>query len=127
MNLGITQLSPVIGAEINGVDITKPLDNDAFAAVHQALLDHIILVFRDQPLDDDALMALGRRFSTLVIHPFIMPNTDRPEIVAIMRDPGDISQRRRWAPSCTPSTFRQKAATQCSPINTPLMKPCPTA
>ena len=91
MNLGITQLSPVIGAEINGVDITKPLDNDAFAAVHQALLDHIILVFRDQPLDDDALMALGRRFSTLVIHPFIMPNTDRPEIVAIMRDPGDTT------------------------------------
>lgn len=91
MKLGITPLSPVIGAEIDGVDITKPLNDDAFNAVNQALLDNLVLVFRDQPLDDDALMTLGKRFSSLVIHPFLQSNTDNPEVVAIYREPGDTA------------------------------------
>jgi len=82
-------LSPAIGAEVEGVDIARPLGDAAFAAVNRALLDHLVIVFRDQPLDDDALMALGRRFSSLVIHPFLEPNTDNPEVVAIYREPGD--------------------------------------
>ncbi|MFT5391523.1 MAG: taurine dioxygenase [Gammaproteobacteria bacterium] len=89
MQIDVTPISPAIGAEIDGVDITKPLNDADFAAVNQALLDHLIIVFRDQPLDDAALMGLGRRFSPLVIHPFLKPNTENPEVVAILREPGD--------------------------------------
>ncbi len=91
MQLKITPISPSIGAEIEGVNIAEPLTDEAFDAINQALLDHLIIVFRNQPLDDDALMALGRRFSTLVIHPFLQPNTDNPEVVAIRREPGDTT------------------------------------
>ncbi len=90
MKLEISPISPSIEAEVAGADITSPLDDDAFAAVNQALLDHLVLVFRNQPLDDAALMALGRRFAPLITHPFLMPNTDNPEVVAILRVPGDV-------------------------------------
>ncbi|MGY8959525.1 MAG: TauD/TfdA dioxygenase family protein, partial [Alphaproteobacteria bacterium] len=56
MPLQVTPLSPAIGAEVEGVNIARPLSKDDFSALNQALLDNLIIVIRDQPLDDDALM-----------------------------------------------------------------------
>ncbi len=89
MRLQIKPISGAIGAEVAGIDITRPLSNEAFSALNQALLDHLIIVIRDQALDDDALMGLGRHFSDLVIHPFLKSNTEHPQVVAILREPGD--------------------------------------
>ena len=58
----IRPLTPHLGAEITGVDLSQPLDNEAFAAVHQAFLDWSVLVFRDQELDREQHKAFGRRF-----------------------------------------------------------------
>lgn len=91
MNIKVTPLSPAIGAEVAGIDITKPMSSETFAGLKQALLDHLIVVIRNQPLDDDALMGLGRQFSDLVIHPFLQSNTEHPEVVAILREPTDTT------------------------------------
>src|SRR5229473_2401416 len=53
-----------LGAEISGVDL-RTIDEDCFAAIHRAWLDHLVLLFRGQVLDDDDLIAFSRRFGEL--------------------------------------------------------------
>lgn len=69
MALRIMPLSPAIGAEVEGVDLTRPIDDATFQALHEAWMTHLVLFFRDQPLDVASLKVLGRRFGTLHIHP----------------------------------------------------------
>ena len=45
--LDIRRITPTIGAEIGGVDLSQ-LDDLRFAAVRQALLEHLVILFRDQ-------------------------------------------------------------------------------
>lgn len=75
-----------IGAEIHGVDLTKPLDDATFNEVHQALLDFGVIFFRDQKLDHESHKAFGRRFGELAIHPAIPGPEGHPEILPIHAD-----------------------------------------
>jgi taurine dioxygenase len=53
-----------LGAEVRGVDL-RVIDDAGFAAVHRAWLDHSVLLFRGQKLNDDHLIAFSRRFGDL--------------------------------------------------------------
>jgi taurine dioxygenase len=53
MQLEITPLTDVIAAEIGGVDLTRPLDDETVTAVRQAWLEHLVVVFRGRPLGQD--------------------------------------------------------------------------
>ena len=55
-------------AEIDGVDLARPLSDELFDAVYDALIAHKVLVFRDQRLDDAAHLAFARRFGPLEDH-----------------------------------------------------------
>ena len=46
----VKPLSPVIGGEIGGVDLSKPLGNQTFTEVHDALLRHQVIFFREQEM-----------------------------------------------------------------------------
>jgi alpha-ketoglutarate-dependent 2,4-dichlorophenoxyacetate dioxygenase len=65
MPLTLTPLTPVFGAEVSGVDIAKPLDDATFEAIRDAFDDHLVLVFRNQELDDEAQIAFSERFGPL--------------------------------------------------------------
>jgi taurine dioxygenase len=54
-----------LGAEVRGLDL-KTLDEATFAAVHEAWLDNLLLVFRGQSLTADDLVTLVKRFGTPV-------------------------------------------------------------
>lgn len=65
MALSITALTPVLGAEVTGVDIGA-LSDDAFTAIERAFEDHSVLVIRDQTgIDDARQAAFSRRFGDL--------------------------------------------------------------
>jgi len=53
-----------LGAIVEGVDV-RALDPAAFAAIHRAWLDHQVLLFREQELTDEDLVAFSRRFGDL--------------------------------------------------------------
>lgn len=83
VDMDITPLTPHLGAEVRGVDLSGSLDNEAFAAVHQALLDWGVLVFRDQHLSREQHKDFGRRFGRLHTHPMHHDKSGRERI----RDP----------------------------------------
>ena len=73
--VSVTPLSGHIGAEISGVDISRPLAPEAFAAIDQALLRWKVVFFRDQSLDHAAQIAFGRQFGELT---YAHPHDDTP-------------------------------------------------
>ena len=60
--LDIRPLSDAIGAEIHGVDLSKPLDADIVAAIKDAWHRHIVLLFRDQEIDADQQISFAENF-----------------------------------------------------------------
>src|SRR5215813_12554056 len=68
-SIGVTPVTPRIGANVEGVTLAKPLSNRQVEELHQALAEHLVLFFRDQPLDVEAHKRLGRYFGELHIHP----------------------------------------------------------
>ena len=65
MSLRIEKLHETIGAEITGVDLAKPLTGAEVAAIERAWLDHIVLVFPGQDLDQEAQLRFAGRFGVL--------------------------------------------------------------
>lgn len=57
-----------VGAEIIGLDISKPISDADFALIHRAHLDHHVVVFRDQQVSPADHVAFSRRFGQLEIH-----------------------------------------------------------
>ena len=54
-----------LGAEVRGIDLARPLQAAALAAIHEAFERHLVLLFRDQRLSDPELIAFSRHFGTL--------------------------------------------------------------
>lgn len=65
MPLTITPLPGPLGAEITGIDLRQPLDEETAERIHAAWLDHIVLVFRDQELSKDQQVSFGGHFGTV--------------------------------------------------------------
>lgn len=84
--IDVRPMAKRIGAEIFGVDLTMPLSDQAVAEIHDALMQHQVVFFRDQPMDHEAHKALGRAFGKLAIHTGVAGLPDHPEIVAIHAD-----------------------------------------
>ena len=84
--IGVDPLSPIIGAEVSGVDISKPLDKDVLEEVNRALLDHQVIFFRDQEMSLERHKAFGRNFGSLHIHPTAAKIDGHPEILTIHAD-----------------------------------------
>jgi taurine dioxygenase len=78
----IRRLGASLGAEILGVDLKAPMDDDAFAAFEAALVEHKVLAVRDQFLTTEQHVALSRRFGELEVHP-MRPQGKFPEILVL--------------------------------------------
>jgi len=63
--INVTPVTPRIGAEVDGLTLAKPLSNRQVEELHQALVEHQVLFFRDQPLDVEGHKAFGRYFGDL--------------------------------------------------------------
>lgn len=72
------------GAEVIGLDLTRPLADADFARIHRAHLDHHVLVFRDMAITPAQQVAFSRRFGPLqqhVLSNFALPG--HPEVLVI--------------------------------------------
>ena len=82
----ITPMTPRIGAEVSGIDLTKSLGNQQFQELHDALMEHSVLFFRNQDVDVEQHKNFGRLFGDLHIHPGSPPPPGHPEILIVHAD-----------------------------------------
>ena len=82
----VKPVSPVVGAEVFGVDLTVPLTAEAFEALQSALMTHLVLFFRDQDLSFEQHKQFGRFFGKLHVHPAAPKAADHPEIFVVHAD-----------------------------------------
>ena len=67
-NFAIRPLSPVLGAEIIGLDLGEPLDPATRAAAYDAFVRYNVLCFRGQALTKEQQIAFSEQFGTLERH-----------------------------------------------------------
>jgi taurine dioxygenase len=68
MAFSIRAFDAPLGAEIVGLDLSEPLEPSVLQRVRQALLDHLVIVFRDARISPTQHIAFTRSFGTLQIH-----------------------------------------------------------
>jgi taurine dioxygenase len=96
MSMNITRLSPAIGALISGVDLGRDLPASQRDAIEQALLDHHVLFFRDQPVTPQQQARFAAQFGDLHIHP-IYPNVpEQPEVLILDTAVTDVRDNAIW-------------------------------
>jgi taurine dioxygenase len=64
-SIQVRKLADALGAEVSGVDLSRPLAAGTFAEIRKAWLDHLVLRFRGQTLSDPQLMAFSQLFGEL--------------------------------------------------------------
>src|SRR6266480_628995 len=84
----VKPLAGALGAEIGGVDL-KRVDDETFAEIHKAWLEHLVVFFRDQKLTPEDQIAFAKRFGEIHHHPFIESMDEHPEILEIIKEEGD--------------------------------------
>ena len=83
----LRRVTPHCGAEVRGLDLSQPLDEDSIAALDTVLAEHGALFFRDQEMTPEQQKALGRHFGELHVHPAWPRLVDgHPEVMEIYTD-----------------------------------------
>jgi taurine dioxygenase len=83
--IAIDRLTPIIGAEIGGVDLANPT-NRQMDEIHRALAESCVIFFRDQKLTPEQHLAFGRQFGELHVHPAAPSEPGHPELMVIKSD-----------------------------------------
>ncbi len=114
--IGIRKLGYALGAEITGVDLSRPVAPGKIAAIKRAWLEHIVLVFPDQDISPEQQIAFSRNFGPLdnndatprYRHP------QHPEIFVVSTKPVD------GRPSETRNTGRNWHSDQSTALSPPM-------
>jgi taurine dioxygenase len=84
--LTVDKLTPVVGAEIGRVDLSRPLSERQLDEIHRALMENLVIFFRDQTLTPEQHLAFGRLFGDLHLHPAAPHEKGLPELMTIYAD-----------------------------------------
>jgi taurine dioxygenase len=83
VDLKVTPITGVIGAEVVGVDLRAPLDPSTVADLRAALDRHLVLFFRDQDITPAQHLDFARRFGTISVAPFGPKHPDYGEMTVL--------------------------------------------
>ena len=85
MAIEVTPSGQACGATVRGLDLSRPLDEGLVAAVRAAWLEHHVLSFPDQPMNDDDLERFTTAFGPFGDDPYIAPIPGRDHVIAVER------------------------------------------
>ena len=92
----IKRLSPNIGGEIGGIDLSRILSQELSDLICEALLIYKVIFFRDQDLSRQQHLDFAKNFGDLEIHPFGDNSTEYPEVLKIKRDKKKRGKENLW-------------------------------
>jgi taurine dioxygenase len=84
----VEKLTPLIGAELGGVDLSKPLSAEQLGEIRRALTENLVMFFRDQDITPEQHLAFGRLFGELHRHPAAPHEEGHPELMIIRTEAG---------------------------------------
>lgn len=97
----VEPLSPTIGAEIEGVSLAEPVDDELFEQLNRALLEWKVLFFRGQRISHDDQMSFARHWGPIEAHPFARLHNDHqsddtPEVLRLEKDTDTKGNENLW-------------------------------
>ncbi len=129
-------LTPTIGAAIEGVDLSKALDDAQVAAIRTALLKHKVVFFEDQHITEVQHRDFAARFGELHTHPLYPGVPEAPEMFILDNHANNPTDNDAWHTDVTfietpplgailyARLLRPKAATRCGRTCRRPMKAC---
>jgi taurine dioxygenase len=92
----IQPLNPAIGALVSGIELASPLSHEMVNQLTQALLQHQVLFFENQPITPAQQKRLAAHFGDLHVHP-VYPNVpEHPEIIVLDTDAANLPDNDNW-------------------------------
>jgi taurine dioxygenase len=88
-HIEVRPLAGALGAELDGVDLARPLGDEVFGEIHQAFLDHAVIAFRGQRLSPAQQLAFAARFGAPEVHPIVNGSAEHPELVRVWKPAGE--------------------------------------
>jgi taurine dioxygenase len=82
-DISVRPLTPVVGAEVRGVDLGAPLHDETMAAIRRALLDHLVLFFRDQDITPAEQLRFSQRFGPVMLSIIDTESTEEPGVTVL--------------------------------------------
>lgn len=87
--MDVYPVSPNVGAEIHGVDLSQPLSDNLFGAIRDAFTQWGVIFFRDQDISPEQHIAFAERWSAININRFFTPVDGYPMIAEVRKEPDD--------------------------------------
>src|SRR3954468_4165966 len=81
----VRKVAGALGAELCGVDLAQPLDARAAAAIHAALLEHLVIFFHDQDLSPEQYLRFARTQGEPQHYPLLKGLPKYPEITEVKK------------------------------------------
>jgi len=89
VQIEVERIAGAMGAEIHGIDLARDLNEATFAEIHQVLLDHGAIFFRDQDITPSQQMEFARRWGKVHLHPHMPCLPNHPGIIEIVKKETD--------------------------------------
>lgn len=87
--IAVQRIAGALGAEISGIDLTKPLTGALYGEIYQAFLENQVIVFRDQHMTPEQFLAFARRWGGIHLHPYMKGLDTHPEILELIKTETD--------------------------------------
>ena len=95
-NIKLEILTPAIGARIDGVDLSKPLEESDIVAIRRLFLTHRVIFFENQDLSPQQHRDFAARFGRFELHPFYQAHPDCPELVVLDTGAHNPTDNDHW-------------------------------
>jgi len=94
--LAIKALTPAIGAVLEGIDLSRELDDERTADIRSALLKHRVIFFIDQHISPTQHRDFAARFGALHTHPLYPGVPEAPELFVLDNYAGNPTDNDAW-------------------------------
>lgn len=86
-SIDVRPVAPHVGAEIHGVDLREPLEDQTYREIRNALNEHGVIFFRDQDVSHAQHLAFSERFGEIDLSSFLDHPPGFPMIGEVRKEP----------------------------------------